>query len=575
MTAAQSPDRIDPVDTAGQGTASAPGSVPPPGPRPCDPRALLARLGVSRGLGLAMAIALAVLLPFLRKAYTIDDVTFLLQAQHLLKDPGHPTAFVMIFHGQPMRLSGALVSGPVMSMLLLPAVLAGGAEWVAHLLQIALLLLGLVGTAALGLRLGLSRGEAGLAALLVACSPAVLAMAATGMPDVPAMTFGVFALERLLAWRASGRRSDALLAVLLLLLAILSRPHQLLLLPVGALLLLPRAGLRAGFARSLLRLFHRGLWPLVLAAALLLLVNYATRDPSGGNHLAAATLSRMHLYRFWNNLANIPAQWALCFPLAALWLTSRYRVAIRQPTFWIALLAGIYLGLQQPNWELRPAVRQVIVAIVALSSGVLGAILGDAVRRRDPVQLALWLLLVAAAPTALYVHLPPKYLVPAAPAMAILLVQALRGLDLRRLWLRLVPCVGIGAVLAVLIIRADAAMAEVGRAGGLQVADAMRQGVPVWMDGAWGFQWYAMQAGARPMTTGGVLPSRGDLVVVGPQGGRIAQCPQRTLLRSQRFMSTVGWVIGHGAGFYSNVSTPLPWSWGPGELGRIEVYRID
>jgi hypothetical protein len=33
------------------------------------------------------------LIPFLNKAFTIDDTMFLLQAKHLLSDPLHPTAF--------------------------------------------------------------------------------------------------------------------------------------------------------------------------------------------------------------------------------------------------------------------------------------------------------------------------------------------------------------------------------------------------------------------------------------------------------------------------------------------------
>ena len=65
----------------------------------------------------AAAVALAVLLPFLGKAFTIDDVTFLLQAKHILRDPLHPTAMDMVFHGVRLRLSHELVTGPVMAYL--------------------------------------------------------------------------------------------------------------------------------------------------------------------------------------------------------------------------------------------------------------------------------------------------------------------------------------------------------------------------------------------------------------------------------------------------------------------------
>ena len=97
----------------------------------------------------------------------------------------------------------------------------------------------------------------------------------------------------------------------------------------------------------------------------------------------------------------------------------------------------------------------------------------------------------------------------------------------------------------------------------------------VWMDGAWGFQWYAVAAGARPMTQTPPYPQAGDLVVVGPQGGQINLLPRRKLIHIERFAATAGWVLGHGAGFFTNGHGALPWSFGPGDLGRIEVWRIE
>src|SRR5688500_5085849 len=66
------------------------------------------RVGISCAAP-AVLLAPCVLLPFLQKAYTNDDVTFLLQAKHVMVDPLHPTAFEMVFHGDRMRLSQELV----------------------------------------------------------------------------------------------------------------------------------------------------------------------------------------------------------------------------------------------------------------------------------------------------------------------------------------------------------------------------------------------------------------------------------------------------------------------------------
>src|SRR5262245_41696685 len=147
-----------------------------------------------------MLLAAAAVLPFLGKAHAIDDVTFLLQAQHALHDPWHPTAFEMVSDGERIRLSSKLVSGPLMARLLAPRVKLGCAEWAAHLLQWLLVCVAIVSTVRIALRLGLARGSAQLGGLLVGSCPAVIGMATTSMSDVPAMAFAALGMERFLAW---------------------------------------------------------------------------------------------------------------------------------------------------------------------------------------------------------------------------------------------------------------------------------------------------------------------------------------------------------------------------------------
>src|SRR5438105_3524017 len=116
---------------------------------------------------LALGLGAAVLLPFLGKAFTIDDTLFLLQAQHLQSDPWHPTAFEIVWNDVPQRLSTIMPSGPVMAYLLWPAMRLGGAEWAAHLIQLGLLFVAIVSTVALSLRLGLDARGARRAGLIL------------------------------------------------------------------------------------------------------------------------------------------------------------------------------------------------------------------------------------------------------------------------------------------------------------------------------------------------------------------------------------------------------------------------
>lgn len=105
----------------------------------------------------AILLASLILLPFLGKAHTIDDVTFLLQAEHVLQDPLHPTAFEMLSDGNRVRLSSLMVSGPAMAYLLVPSVLLGGAEWAAHLVQFLLVIAAILATVSLAMQLGIDR----------------------------------------------------------------------------------------------------------------------------------------------------------------------------------------------------------------------------------------------------------------------------------------------------------------------------------------------------------------------------------------------------------------------------------
>jgi hypothetical protein len=526
----------------------------------------------------AVLVTLTVLLPFLGKAFTIDDVTFLLQAKHVLDDPLHPTAFQMVFHGVPTRLSHDMVTGPVMAYLLVPALLLGGAEWAAHAIQVTLLVMAAMATASLALRLSLDRAQATLASILVVTSPAVLGMAATAMPDVPAMAFAVAGMERLVAWRQNGRAVSALASALLLALAILSRPHVLLVAACAGLWLVAQQPWRGEPWRRVAALTAQSLIPVALAVALTAAAVYVTRDPASGNTTASATLGRVQLRNVTFNLASFALQWTVAFPLVIAWLLLRGRRFLGRLRTGIAFNLGLVLAWsggilgRDEWWRWLP-----VTLLIGVSTAVLTDIIGDACERRDTTQLVLGFWLLIAVPAATYVQLPPKLLVPSAPAMALIIARQYRLVDGGRPQLRYLGAVAaLSLILGTLVITADTALAQIGREGGRVVAELVRNGRRVWMDGAWGFQWYAMAAGARPMAEVPPFPQPGDVAVAGPGARLLRQgYPDKRLLFREVFADPGGRVHGDGAGFFTNWAGPWPWVWGRGEVGRIEVWRID
>ena len=478
----------------------------------------------------------------------------------------------MVADGQRIRVSGSLVSGPVAAYLLVPSVLLGGAEWAAHLAPLLLMLLSVLATVMIGLRLGLERSEARLAGLLLASTPAAVGMATTSMADVPAMAFAVIGMERMLAWRDDGRWHQGIAAALAFGLAALARPQLVLIVAIGALALW--AGPRSP------GLGHAGwrAWaPLLFAMTMILAVNVLTADPGhASGDLYSTTLARFQPDKLPKKFAAFAAHWVLVLPLALPWVFARWRQMLRDPILWtIVLLAAVVLLAGA-----RPAMNIGMALIALLGVAAIADVLLDAGRRadRDQLWLGAWLLIPLA--TLAYVHVPPKYLVPSAPAVALLVARLLRRQDAR-----LNPAVGwatvaVGAVLSVLIVLADSEFTQVGRRVASElIAPRVRARERVWYSGAWGSQWYAMQAGASMLASTAPFPASGDVIVTSAlhRRRRIERFRRADYsLASLRVDSRFGRVMSReaGAGFYSNWLGYLPWSWRNGEIESVTVWRV-
>jgi len=525
----------------------------------------------------ALLIAALAVLPFLGKAFTIDDPIFLKEAEHVLVDPLHPTAFEYPWNQEPERVSAIVPTGPVGAWILVPAVLAGGSEPVAHLITLAFLWLAILATVSLGLQLGLGRAGATAAGLLLATAPAVLAMAGTAMPDVAAMALGVAGLDRLVAWNRDRRLLAALLAAILLGLAPLARTHLLLLLPLGALLLVDEP-----LSLDSWRGRPRSRWlPLAGAAALVWGGTVLTRDPGGtAGTIQGAVVSLSGLDNLPFNTVVFHVHWVMTTTLGLAWAILRWRALLSR--WWLLVVgtagAAFLLRLGHGTWE-----HQSMAPLAGLGLAVLADVVVDAWQRRDRLQAVLWLWLLLPLPAVIYVHFPAKYLLASAPAAALLVARRLKDVGRGAAWSVLGLSAVLGTLLGVAMLRADSNFGDAGReAAATLIAPRVASGEHVWFLGHWGFQWYAERAGGRFFSVSPPYPVPGDIVVSSRESSPqfdILDLHDRSMIvplarvelgePGGRIMSRKG-----GAGFYSNTWGYLPWTWSEEPIESYFVWRL-
>lgn len=523
----------------------------------------------------APGIVLGVLLlvPFLNKAFTIDDPGFLLEARQILKTPLQPWSFPMCWNGDETCLLqagnlGANVREGLIGYLLVPVVLIGGAEWLAHLIQMVLVCLVVVVMAKLALRLGATQLEAIFAGLMVVVIPPLLSMASTAMPDVLALALALTGIESLLAWKSERRWWQGLVAGLALGLAPYARPHVVLFLPLGGLWLLDSLKAR----ESLCQIRRQAvLWsPILLAAVVLLSVNFLTRQRDSGlerNLEIGLNHTAINLFAYFHYL-SFP------IPLAATWFAVHWRRArILLIPFGIVMITAYFT--EYSAWSL---VWQLEVAAVFFGFAFVLDMIHWCLKTKELTDLLLCLWVLLPLPAIIYAHLPIKYLVAVLPAVVLILIRLLRQIPTRCALTTYATIVVACAAYSLLLLKADADFAEYGRRAAAElIAPRVQAGEKVWYGGQWGFYWYAQEAGAVLSKPGEPGPNPGELLAVGlMEGGDITlnRFPHRELVEIRQYDSPHGRTMGYGAGLYSNSLGLLLWRWNPRATNTYELWRI-
>lgn len=518
----------------------------------------------------AIALASLLYLPFLNKAYTIDDPYFLLEAEQTKREPLRPLNFNLCWFDS-LHCAPAYASAPgaaLMGYFLIPVLALSAAEPAVHAAQLILLWIAVIFTVSLALRMAATEFEARAAGILLVVFPPVLAMTDTAMPDVLVMTLGVIGIDRYLAWLEDGGVSNAGAAGIALGLAPFGRMHALGLIGVAAVAAYLH---RRKEGRARIRLARAAL-PLCFAGALFATLTLLTRERG----ITSAMPPDFNLGR-WNIEPNARAllfDFLVCFPVAGFWLAHMRRRAVMLIPLSAAIFAALYFVAGVSRWN------SAVWALNAISIICLLHLLWCGWQARSlPLMLLVWLLVPCLVLP--YRHLPPKLVMIGAPAAAIAAIGWLRSERPQfRRWV-FGGAASACALVSILVLRADQRFAELPRQAAAElVAPAVQRGEGVWFAGHWGIYWYAAKAGATVVVPGVSEPASGDLLLTEQFEGRdpiLDRYPRRHLLGSCVFAWKGGRVMSwrNRAGLYSNGWGPLPVSFGAGEVDRFELWRID
>ncbi len=492
-------------------------------------------------------------------------------SQEIVQRPMHPMDFEICWNTTENCAKAYQMTpgNSLMGYVLVPTVLGGAHEWMAHLTQLVLVWIAVVAMTSLILRFGWDRWHATVGALLLVAIPPFLPMAGTAMPDILATAVALVAMERLAAWKAEQKWVQGAVAAIALGLAGFARSHLALLLPLAAFFLLDSIN-----PREVLAQIRRKLWlwtPVFAGSALLLAIIVAVREHNLAINPPPVVVGPRHIP---SNLSAYLAYFAFPLPLATCWLANRFKT--KRPSF-LFLLFAVALA---PLLLLMSSGGVVFLALLGLFA--LASLFLQAFKRRDHMGLFLLLWVLIPLPIVYYAHLPMKYLLPCIPAVILMCFRLMEGFSDRFVRIAAVALIAASTGYSLLILHSDAEFADFGRDAMFRlISPHVAAGEKVWFGGQYWSYWYAPLAGATLTFPGGPQPKPGDLLVVDPYADSLgahaplAHFPHRTLVEVISHKYRFGRTMGAGKGLYANTSGFWLWGFGQSDQDRFELWRID
>lgn len=534
-----------------------------------------------------MAVTLAMLVPFLPKAYTIDDPVFMRVGQHIVEDPFNPYGFSMNWEFTKTPVYIINNNPPLLSYFLaLTSVWTHWQELRVHTVMLVFSCGAIGGMYLLG-RLWMGSGI--LPALLLLASPFFSVSASTVMTDVPMVALYIWALalwelgiqQRKWHWLALGAVAVSL--------AFLTKYFGITALPLMVLMCL--------FRKQAMPFW----WvPLLIPVVVVGLYEASTGYLYGSGQLTSAWFDTGSIresvssdnfqYRFATGATFIGASCvaaALLVPL--LW---KKQVAL----FWgITFLEGAILGaifldgfgsatFGGDDWPAWPSGLQFGIWAVA-GAHLIAVVIAEMYSRRDRTTLILaaWFWGAIIFGIALNWSITARVLLPAAAAAALIVARRLHAQSRvdeipwgKRV---LITAIVASGAIAFVVTWADTLWTySVVRASDRIIKTAAPT-APIYFQGHWGLHWYLEERGAESADTEMAYPMQFNMVW--PSNSTHNHIPNKEFVVGSAHIKERGssWVStcsrSSGAGFYSNRIGPLPFVFGKIPYDEYWIFLYD
>ncbi len=539
--------------------------------------------GTGVSLALLAAAVLIITLPFIFKAFRMDDTFFVWLGQEKLTNP---LALGLPDHGyEGNYFSLYLDTHPPLftSFVSLLLMLAGGASEAG--LHLGFLVFPLLAAGAMFFLARRFTDSPLVAALLLVVTPGFMVMSQSVMTDVPTLALWLAAVASYIyaVDRDDGRL--LLLAAVSMSLAVLTTYQSLSLLPLLFLyaLLKRRINLRTMAPLAVALLAFLGIVIFYLAQ---------TGHPPKLSYSIGLNLSPAFIAnKILATLSVIGG--AIVFPLFLIPGMLRGR---REYLYFAALLAvllAVFL-YKETTGEYTPAAA--LLQAVFYAAGVLavyrffntGADSAFA-RKRSPedldnIFLILWIGGVLVYSIILLPYASTRYLLTLFPPVILMFIRYTRGVfPQARRWLRFaLAMLVLTALLGLAVSVADYRLAGVYREfGSTWPQQLQQQGGRVWFAGEFGLRYYLEENDATYLTSDDNSPQPGDYVIVSRELVAHFLSPELVgrleLERSVEYPDAWPFRVsdpGSQAGFYSQFHGFLPWSLSGGPAETIDIYVV-